>query len=1824
MVNLTGYFISQQIYSGHKTVVYRGIREVDRQPVIIKRMRSEYPNFRELIQFRNQFVITKNLNLEGVIKTYSLERYKNSYVLVMEDFGGISLKDYVKNYVCDNQHPCYGGSVDEFLETAIQIVSALEGLYRSRIIHKDIKPANILIHPMTKQVKLIDFSIASLLPRETQTLTCPNVLEGTLAYLSPEQTGRMNRGIDYRSDFYSLGVTLFEMLTGQLPFASNDAMELIHAHIAQTPPLVHHIAPTISPTVSAIVNKLMAKNAEDRYQSAFGLRHDLEMCLESLKQTGKIGTFELAKRDICDRFLISEKLYGRDKEVKILLEAFARVARPQAKQLATDELTNTLSRISNIVMVAGFSGIGKTAVVNEIHKPIAKQQGYFIKGKYEQYKRDLPLSGFVQALQDLMGQILSESDAQLQVWKNKIISVLGENGQILIDVIPELEQIIGQQAPVLELSATAAQNRFNLLFQQFIQVFATVEHPLVIFLDDLQWADQASLKLIQLLITETRYVLTIGAYRDNEVSSTHPLMLTLQDVKTSIKTITLTPLSLSNINELIADTLSCSRPLAQPLAELVYQKTQGNPFFSNQFLKFLYDEGLMSFDYQLGTWECDLTGVKMLATNEDVVEFMVRQLQKLPLATQSLLQLAACIGNSFDLATLAIVCEQSLGETSADLWKALEEGLVIPITEVYKFYQNEGEYNQPLIADRSAQLTISDEPLANYKFLHDRVQQAAYSLIPQDQKQATHLKIGQLLLSKTPKSQQEEKIFEIVNQFNAGLELITLPNERENLASLNLVAGQKAKTATAYTNAYKHLTTAMQLLGNHSWETHYELTLILHQEAAEVAYLAGHFEQVTQLADIVLEKAAGVLDKVKVYEVKIMTLGAQNQPREAVYTALSVLKMLGQELPVNPKKSDLEQAQLELTVNLKEKSIEDLIHLPEMTDVTLLAVLRILSLIITYSYHAVPELLPLILLKQVNLSLQYGNAPLSAFAYLCYGLILGGIMEDIEQGYQYGKLALNLWAKFNAKEVKAKVIQTFYGMIGHWKNHPRQVLSPLLEAYSVALETGDLEFAAFSLQMHSYTSYCIGRELTLLESEMASYNHTIRQLKQEISLGCASVFRQIVLNLLGRTDNPCLLSGESFDEETILPLFQKSNNKLGFLFFYFSKLHLCYLFGEYQQALEYAALVEDYFNTSTGQIVTVLIYFYDSLSRLAIYPQTPEQEQQMILEKVRINQEKLQKWAHHAPMNYLHKFYLVEAERHRVLKQKSEAIEMYDLAISLAQENEYLNEEALARELAARFYLEWGKQRVAQDYMTHAYYCYARWSANAKVSDLEKRYPHLLDSILQPDTNLLNSSDTLTVSGGTTSLIPSSSSSVSEQLDLTSVIEASQTLASEIELDKLLDKLMQVVMENAGAKKCALMLPHGNNLVVEALATFSGSPIILQSIPVESCLEVPLHLINYVKNTLKTLVIDDAVAENSFVSDPYLNQYKPKSLLCTPVLNQGKLIGILYLENSLTTGAFTSERLQVLNLLISQAAISLENARLYQKSQDLYLQMQSYAEQLEHSLSDLQQMQLQLIQNEKMSALGNLVAGVAHEINNPVGFIASNLQPTQEYLRDLFHLIDLYQEKFPHPGAEILAQLEAIDLEYLREDFPKLIDSLKLGTDRIRHISTSLRIFSRADTDTKVPFNIHDGLECTLLILKHRLKANGNRPEIQILKEYGELPLVKCFPGQLNQVFMNLLANAIDAIEDLSVAKTACIRIQTQYISENKSVLIGIKDNGVGIPEELKTKIFDHLFTTKAVGKGTGLGLSIAHQIVVQKHQGVLEVHSVPGQGSEFLIALPV
>jgi len=1821
-VKLPGYEIDEEIYTSARTLVFHGYRESDEASVIIKVMRDDFPSFNELVLFRNQYIVTKNLKLDAIVKPLSLETYHNGYALVMEDFGGISLLEYLT----------FGEalqiiSLDNFLSIATDITSILDSLHRHRLIHKDIKPANILIQPDTKQIKLIDFSIASLLPREAQQLKNPNVLEGTLAYISPEQTGRMNRGIDYRTDFYSLGITFYELLTGKLPFSGEDPIELVHSHIAKQAVNVKVINPEIPSILSDIIAKLMAKNPEERYQTALGLKYDLEICAQAWEETGNIVPFELGARDISDRFIIPEKLYGREAEVATLLAAFDRVA---GEKLLIENQSNIDSKFPiEMVLVTGFSGIGKTAVVNEVHKPIVEKRGYFIKGKYDQFNRHLPFSAFLEAFRDLMRQLLGESSSQLEVWKKNILNALGENGQIIIEVIPELEQIIGKQPLPIELSGNEAQNRFNLLLQKFIQVFSSHKHPLVIFLDDLQWADSASLKLIQLMMSEadTKHLLLIGAYRDNEVSRSHPLIKTLKNIRSNgatINTIPLSPLEKNDLNNIVVDTLKCSEDLAFPLTDLIYQKTNGNPFFSNQFIKSLYEDALITFDHNIdfsqSGWVCDIAALRELALTDDVVEFIALQLYKLPIQTQKVLRLAACVGNKFDLNSLSIISEKSQVETAADLWKALQEGLILPINEVYKFYQSED-------ANHNDEFALNGEDLSvKYKFLHDRIQQAAYSLIPDEDKKDTHITIGRLLLENTPEAEKEDNIFDIVNHLNYGIELITQASERENLAQLNLLAGKKAKTSTAYTAACQYLSTGMSLLDEDSWQKQYYLSFNLYRERAEAEYLNGNFDISEKIINSAISQVKTNLEKTELYNILVVQYTVDAKCLDSIQVGREALQLLDINLPFNNIDIEFKADLKKVSDLLDGREISSLLYLPQMQDAEKIIATKILMNLDPATYIGQVELYPIVALKLVTLSLEYGNISESAKGYSNYGIILGSVLQNYKSGYEFGLLGVNVSDKFNNPSLKCKTYFLFAAFINHWFRHIKFTNKLLDEAYQLGLDAGELQFTGYTLFGKALNLFNQGINLIDISSELPILLEFNLKTKNLAMIDTLTAYELVLHNLRGMTASKLEFTTDDISEAEYLQRCQTNQSWIAICCYQIMKSQICFICGDYQESLNCLFSAKEYLPYVMGFFVTAVHNLYYSLNLIQIYAtETREEIKNQYLQQLQENQKQMKIWADNCPENFLHKYLLIEAEFNRVSDDKLSAIELYDRAIALAKENGYVHEEALANELAAKFYLQWGKEQIAQVYITNAYYAYARWGAKAKVNNLEQTYPQLLTSVLATKTTSIKAKETIFLNSNSTSTVAGSS-----VLDLSTAIKASRVISSEIQLDKLLNVLMQVVLENAGAQKGALILDKNDTLFIEAIATVDETekytqPALQLSLPVEESTEVPITVLNYVKNSQECLVVDNATKDTSIMGDLYIQSHQPLSLLCFPILLQGKLIGLLYLENCSISGAFTTDRIELLNLLCSQAAISLQNAQLYHQSQN-------YANQLEFSLDELKQMQLQLVQSEKMSALGSLVAGIAHEINNPISFIGGNIKVANDFVKDLFGLINLYQDNYPEPGKEITEEIEAIDLEYLYEDLPKLISSMQQGVDRLYDLSISLRTFSRADTQKKVDCNIHDCINSTLTILKHRLKASNNRPEIEIVKDYAEIPSLKCFPGQLSQVFMNIISNAIDALEESNSglsfediqANPNRITITTSLIIKNKQVSIRVQDNGAGMTEEVRKSIFEYLYTTKPVGKGTGLGLSIVHQIIFEKHNGTIEVNSLPGEGAEFLINLPL
>ena len=1960
MNTLPGYKITEVVQIGVKSIIYRAVRESDRASVIIKTLQSEYPTIEQITRLRHEYKISLNLKIKGIIKPYSLEKYTNSFALILEDCGGQSLSHYLAGKSMKLQ---------KFLPLAIQVAQTIGELHKNQIIHKDIKPSNIIITPDFNKLKITDFSIATRLSREVHQNSNTNVLEGTLAYISPEQTGRMNRDLDYRTDLYSLGITFYEMLTGELPFNSTEPLELIHSHIAVTPVSPHQRNNQVPEIVSTIVMKLLAKNAEDRYQSAFGVKADLENCLTQLLTTGKIENFIPGTLDKSGQFLIPQKLYGRTQEVADLMASFERVSFGKTE----------------MVLVSGYSGIGKTSVVSEIHKPIVRQRGYFIAGKFDQFKRDIPYAAITQAFESLMQQLLTKSSEELAIWKEKLLSRLGQNGEIIIDVVPSVELIIGSQPAVPQLGSAESQNRFNRLFKEFLNVFAQAEHPLVLFIDDLQWADLASLKLIQKLVTDldTRYFLLIGAYRDNEVNSAHCLVQTVEKIQqtgAAVHHIILPCLELNTVTQLVGDTLGNETKHLQFLAELIFNKTGGNPFFLTQLLLTMYSEKLLAFNFTVGAWQWDITKIEATGiAYYSVVELVARNLQQLPEETQQVLKLAACMGNHFNLDNLAIVTEKPGSETAADLWEALQAGLILPMSDAYKI---------PMVEEIDSQQRGQGEGVGSrpqhpisYRFLHDRVQQAAYSLISESQKKQTHLKIGFLLLNSTPPSEIAENIFDIVNQLNIGVEFITNQEKRNELANFNLIAGKKAKSYAAYEAALKYFNLGLELLPERAWESHDNLILQLHIEALQSSYINTDFEQAFQLSEVIVLHAKKMIEKIKVYELKIIFHFNQNQFQASIDIGLEALKMLGIAIPKKPNKLIFLMWLIRTKLAVGNKRIEDLAELPEMTDANKIAALRILTHMGPAAFVVAPDMFPLLVFKMVTLSLKYGNAPLSSVGYAHFATLHCTVLGDMDSGYRYGQMAQALLERFQTKLYNSLISLIFNAFIGHWSEPIRESLIGLLKGIQSGLETGDVNNACYCASVYSNYIFLSGEPLESVETKQSQYIQMLVNYKSEFMLDKVRVTAQVVLNLQGKTANPCLLVGEKFNEETMLPALRESQNNMVIFVVFLCKSWLNYLFKDYAKSAEYARTASNYSQAAMGLMYVPIHNFYYSLALLALYPIVARNEQKKHLKEVASLQKKMKHWAVKSPENYQHKYDLVEAEKARVLGQDEKAAQYYDRAVKGASMNEYIQEAALANERAAEFYWAKGRNKVAQSYLRDAYYGYIHWGATAKVKHLESEYPVSL-----PHAWAAKSSGYRTITRTNYTALSSHSS----LLDLTTVVKASQALASEIVLDKLLEKLMKMVIENAGAQKGFLLMPKEGKLLIKAAAAVESSDVAVEQCPRVSPADVlPITVINYVEKTHSDVVLSQAARAGLFTDDPYIKREQVKSALCTPILNQSKLVGLLYLENNLATEAFSPTRLEVLKILSSQAAISLENAvlvanlseakeqledysrtlevRVEERTQELKIkeaklqeaqklaqlgnwefdldggkltwseevfrifgldpklpeptilehrkqihpddlqlwlerleeisqlgnpreyemrilrpdgdvryiyvkaqaifdggkviklfgtiqditdrklgedalrqsegQLGEKATQLEVTLSELRSTQTQLIQTEKMSSLGLLVAGVAHEINNPINFIYGNVMHASEYSSDLLGLIKLYQESYPNPTPEIVATTEDIELAFIQDDLPKILQSMQVGVDRVRNIVLSLRNFSRLDEAEMKPVDIHSGIDSTLLILQHRLKKDPLGHGIEVVKEYGQLPNVNCYASGLNQVFMNILSNAIDAVElrvgleeitarlenPLSQRFERKIVIRTEVFDKNW-VRISIANSGAGMTEEVRSRVFDPFFTTKAVGKGTGLGLSISYQIVVEKHGGKLMCISAPGQGAEFVIEIPV
>ena len=1473
--------------SDSSTLVYRAVREGDGKPVVLKILRNAYATPLERAAFQSEYEILRTLDIPGVVRAYDLTSYEGRPVIVLEELDGQPLVELLR------ARPL---ALIEALEITAQLAGTLDQLHRARILHRRVSPSCIVL-AKGGRVVLTDFSDATDQSGLRPAPRAVGLMLGQLAYISPEQTGRMNRSVDDRSDLYSLGVTLYQMLTGKAPFSGDDPLGLIYAHIA-TPPIPPSDSNPATPSVlSAIVLKLMAKNAEDRYQSAQGLKADVEECLRQWRTTGVVQSFELGRRDPPQELRIPERLYGRERESGVLMAAFDRASQEAAE----------------LLLVSGPPGIGKTTLVNEIHRPLTQRRGSFISGKVDPLQRTVPYAALAQALRSKVEQVLTGSASEVTIWRDRVLQALGVNAGVISEIVPELKRIIGDHAPAPSVTPRETQNQLHLAFRQFFQVLARPDDPLVLFLDDLQWADTALLGLVQSVLSagDVGCLLVIGAYRDNEVSSVHPLIQTADQIRAAgarVNEVRLGQLGAAHIAQLLADTLACSTETAQPLARLILDKTDGNPFFLREFLRTLQQEGRLAFDVGTGRWTWDIERLSSLHITSNVVELVARRIRQLSQPALQTLEAAAVIGARFELGLLAVLAGLTPHETALALKDAIREGVVVPLDDSHR------------LAERM-ESGESEKLRFEYRFAHDRIQQAVYSLLTESERESLHLRLARLLSTTHPAIQGgSDSTFDIANHLHLARRLLQDRAGRDEMAQLNLNAGRKARAASAFTTASEYYRRGIDAIGEDGWAREYALARDLRLEGAEAAYLSGEFDHTSDWTAGVIEHGAAELDRIRAYEVRVVAAIARGESDFAVIEGLKLLNLLGVRIPAAPTKRDLVQGMVATKILLVFKRVENLAQLPVMTDERDMTTMRLLQLVMTAAYRARPDVFAVAVFQSVMLSVRRGNSPLAAQAYLSYGIILCGVTGDVATGYKFGELALALIDRFDARPLRPRTLFLFNGFIAHWRNHYRDTFAPLREAYRAGLEGGDFDFAGLAAFDYTFQAYWAGENLTSLERELAGYAEVFRTLKQEITVRLLNLYRQATSTLIAGSATPDKLTGECCDEDAIVPVLEATHDINALCQLHLHKMILAYLFRRHDEAARHAAKVREYLEGLTATQGVPVYHFYAVLNDLALAEKGfSAQEKKSPLGQKPVQQaiKKLRKWSALAPMNYAHRLHLVEAELARVLGRDAEARGHYDQAILLAGQHQFLNDVALAAELAGRYYIECGLTHVARAYLRDAHYGYQQWGAHALARELEASFPQF---IAQSGLSRSDRSGAAAQTG-------------EPGLDVVSVLRASQVISSEIELEPLLSRLMTVVMENSGARRACFLLERDGKLRIEAEATADHPEVTLEAAPADALKDgrplLPLSILNYVIHTHESMLLDDAIADPRFKRDPYLIQVRPHSVLCAPLLKQGRLTGVLYLENNLNRGAFTPARLDLLNHLAAQAAISVDNARLY-------------------------------------------------------------------------------------------------------------------------------------------------------------------------------------------------------------------------------------------------------------------------------------------------------
>jgi PAS domain S-box-containing protein len=1825
---------SEVLWEDGERAFRRGWRlddEGKRRAVLLVAPAVDHPSRSCLDRLTHEYELKDELDRAWALRPLDLVRDTGRTVLVLEDEGGEPV-DQLLGVPMD---------AGRFLRLSVAIALTLGRLHQRGLVHKDIKPANILFNDATGEVRLTGFGIASRFARERQSPHPAETIAGTLAYMAPEQTGRMNRSIDSRSDLYALGATFYQMLTGALPFVAVDPMEWVHCHLARRPVPPAERLKEIPGAVSAIVMKLLAKRAEDRYQTAGGLESDLRSCQTQWEAQRRIDDFPLGEHDTPDRLLIPEKLYGRRHEVETLLASFDRVVNGGALEL---------------VLVSGYSGIGKSSVVNELQPVLVPPRGLFASGKFDQYKRDIPYSTLAQAFQSLIRPLLGKSEADLAPWRDALRETLGPNAGLIVDLVSDVKLILGEPPPVPELPPQDAQRRFQLVFRQFIGVFARPEHPLALFLDDLQWLDAATLDLLEDLVSRSdlRNLLLIGAFRDNEVTAAHPLMRKLEAIRKAgapVQQIVLEPLARDDLAELITDCFRSGPEGAAALAELIHDKTAGNPFFSVHFISALVEERLLTFDYDEGQWSWDVNSIRAKGYTDNVVDLMVDKLTRLPFETQQALQLLACMGSSADFDLFEMVSQRSKQEMYEWLWEAIRVGLVFR-------------------TERS------------YRFVHDRVQEAAYSLIPEDQRPEMHLRIGRLLAAHTPPEKREEAIFEIVNQLDRGVALIASQDEREQLAELYLLAGQRAKSSTAYASALKYSIAGLALLTDRCWERRSELIFALELLRAESEFLTGESAAANERLAALSTRAANPVERATIAYLRMDVHTILGRNSDAVAVALDYFRHLGIEWSAHPTEEEAQCEYDRMWSQLGERAIEDLIELPLLSDPASLATFDVLIRLGAPARFTDMNLYSLTACRCVNLSLEHGNCDASCVAYIRVGALAGPRFGDYQAGYRFARLGYELSEWRGLKRFQATTYQMF-GLTLPWTKHVRTGRDLLRRAITSAKQIGDLTIAAFSGSQLITHMLATGDSLIEVQREAERSLEFMQRTRFGWGTDVVATQLALVRMLRGLTRRFGSLDGDEFDEVQVRHrLSSNPNLVLAMCWHLIFKLEACFFAGDYARAVEAASEAQRLVWTAMSYFEGAEYHFYAALSRVLICDLVPAEQRQQHVDALAAHHQQLRVWEANCAENFENRAALVGAEIARIEGRELDAECLYEKAIRSAHTNGFMHNEALANELAARFYAARGLETIAHAHLRNARYYYLCWGADGKVRQLDQLYPDLKQEPPMP---------------GPTSTITAQV----EGLDLGTVLRVSQAVSGEIVLEKLIDRLMRAAIEHAGAERGLLICPQGEELRIDAEATECGQDVAVH-VPEGSAriaVALPESVIRYATRARETVILNDASSQNPFSADPYLVQRRARSILCLPLINQGKFIGVLYLENNLAPNVFTPDRVTVLKVLASQAAISLENSRLYHDLADregkirdserslraaidgipglvasltpngyveaLNRQIVEYCgrsleelknwgtdgtihpDDLPHvteafkrsiasgvtyksetrfrrfdgeyrwfdvrgvplrddsgriarwyflltdvedrteALARLQQMQSDFAHINRVSTMGELAASLSHEILHPIATARNNARAGMRFL-----------EMNPPNLGEVREALACV----VRD------------ADRARDIVGRMRDHIKKAPPRKERFDLNEAINEVIVLAQSVTHKNGVSVQIRLADG---LLAVLGDRIQLQQVLLNLILNAAEAMGPIEVGARELL-ISTEQ--DQAGALVAVRDSGPGIDPADPDRVFDAFYTTKA--SGMGMGLSICRSII-NSHGGQLWVAPNEPRGAVFQFTLP-